>query len=152
MNAKKRTTRKKKKRQFIERDMNLKTGTCTIKLPNGEVVAMTMHGLPSNVFTRLAMIGACHLVAKRKDPAKAWSQIRRGEFGRGKPKTYPLIVQAIAVTQDITQEHAAEWWNSRSTKEKTDLRRDKALQSVVYQIKAEQLADQISEIPKLIQE
>lgn len=88
----------------------------------------------------LAMHGAAAILSKRRHPEKSFEDMRNGIFSRQRDVTsYPIIVRAIAESQDCQITSAQSYWDSLSAKEKKQVREDKKIKIRELMIRARDL-------------
>jgi hypothetical protein len=101
---------------------------------NGTEHTISCLGLPSSVVARLVLVGAVHLISKRKDPMEAWDIIRKGGFKRVRRKNLPKTVLAYAALKDVEVHEVWKHWQTLTQEERKELRRNKEIRKMVIEL------------------
>lgn len=93
-------------------------------------------GIPRNVYTRLALQGAYHLLRDAKDPVDRWKRICSGNFTRKKRITYPLTVLAISHLSGEPPDQVMATWTQLSHTERRTFAKSPKIKQAAASIKA----------------
>jgi len=94
-------------------DLPLKTGSLSIDL----------NGVPSKIFTLLALHGAISLCKTKKNPQQAWEEIKKGNLtGRPLKSIHPDII-ILSQVLSISTDDARVLWAEMDKKTKRSLRK-----------------------------
>ena len=124
------------------REYDMENGV--LKMYRGEkVYEYAFNGLRSDVFLKLAMIGAGSILAKHEKPLVAWEKICQNQFGR--ERDYARVsktVKAFAIVEDIPIEQAIKTYKDMSKDERKELRARTDIKKTLLQMQIEELNDE----------
>jgi len=100
------------------------SNTLTVDLPiKGKNLQIDLNGVPSKIFTLLALHGAVSLCKTKKNPQQAWEEIKKGNLtGRPLKSIHPDII-ILSQVLSISTDDARVLWASKDKKTKRSLRK-----------------------------
>lgn len=110
------------------------------KIENGEAyldwgdkqLTINLHGLDTKTIQYLALFGAARLLENRRNPEKAWEEIKTGKRAK---KKYPLTVQAIAILDNDPIDDIYEMWKKLDRPQRVSLTYRPEVQMQIQKLK-----------------
>lgn len=127
------------KNKRVHRDYNLDNGVMTMS-KNGKEYEFSFNGLPSNIFMKLAMIGAGNILCKHDKPMVQWEKINQNKFGR--ERNYEAVsrtVKALAVVDNTPIEAAIKKYKAMTGEERKAVKLNKDIRKQLLVMKLAEL-------------
>jgi hypothetical protein len=132
--------RKVTPRKAIKRVYDLDRGVLIMPNRKGDMIEYSFNGLSSEVFMKLAMVGAGSLLCKVSNPLALWERIRQNKFGQQrKYSNSPKIVKALARVQQVKIETAEAYWKEATAEEKARVKDSPLIKKELLKMQIEAL-------------
>jgi len=128
------------KKQRAKREYDIENGVLTMIQNDGREYRYTFNGLRSDVFMKLAMIGAGSILAKHERPMVVWEKICQNLFGQ--ERNYARVsktVKAYAKVENIPIEQAIKQHNGMNKTERKALRARKDVRKELLMMQIEEI-------------